>query len=136
MNVVCRIALNLFVVSAAGLAAAWLSGCHSLHPDDQAAVYKALGQQELSSVEVSEDRASGVITLRGIVGSQDNKQKAEQLTEQAAPGYKVQNQLTVDSTGIMSMADPNAKVPGVQELAHPPASDGNPAPPPAAKNHR
>lgn len=132
MKVAFRFAVNLILMSAAGLSAAWLTGCQGQHPDDKAAVYTALGQHELASVEVLQDRASGVITLKGIVGSQDNEHRAEQLTEQAAPGYKVQNQLTVNSTGIMSMADPNAKAPVVQELAHAPAS----APPPVANNHR
>jgi len=74
-------------------------GCHFSHPDDQAAVYKVLDQHKLASVEVSQDRFSGVITLRGVVVSAASKDQAEELVRQAAPGYTVKNQLQVQSNG-------------------------------------
>lgn len=72
-------------------------GC-GWHPDDQAAVYKVLDQHNLASVEVSQNRHAGVITLRGVVGSADNRAQAEQLTLQAAPGYTVKNLLQIQSS--------------------------------------
>ena len=80
-----------------------LSGCaHHGHPDDKMAVYNALDQHDLRSVTVSQDRGSGTITLRGIVGSNDNRQRAEQIAQQSAPGYQIVNRIQVDNTGIQS----------------------------------
>ena len=93
--------LALGAVMLVGLLA--LVGCHGDHPDDKAAVYNALYQHDLASVEVSQDRHNGVITLRGIVGSADRKTHAEDLARQAAPGYTITNQLTVDNSGIQSL---------------------------------
>lgn len=76
-------------------------GCNrASHPDDQAAVYQALDQHNLSSVTVSQDRRSGVITLNGIVADQDRKARAETLAKQAAPDYTISNRIRVESTGI------------------------------------
>lgn len=78
-----------------------ISGCgHSGHPDDRMAVYNTLDEHDLRSVTVSQDRDGGVITLSGIVGSDDRKQKAEQLAHQAAPGYSVVNRINVDNSGL------------------------------------
>jgi hypothetical protein len=75
------------------------AGCRSnAHPDDRAAVYKVLDAHDFASVEVSQDRGAGVITLRGVVGSADRKARAEQLVRQTAPGYAVKNQLQVQSS--------------------------------------
>lgn len=112
---------TVFLATAA-LVATGVLGCHASHPDDRAAVYQALNQHDLASVEVSQDRGHGVITLRGIVGNQDSKNRAQQLTQQAAPGYTVQNQLTIDKSGLMSLANPSAKRPDAVEMAHPPAN--------------
>lgn len=84
-----------------------MMGCRS-HPDDQAAVYQVLDQHKLASVEVSQDRHSGVITLRGVVGNADSKTQAEQLALQAAPGYTVKNQLQVQSSRSVA---PNISAP-------------------------
>lgn len=78
-----------------------LSGCgNSAHPDDRMKVYNALNQNDLRSVTVSQDRNAGTMTLSGIVGSTDNKQKAEQLARQAAPEYSVVDRIQVDNTGL------------------------------------
>ena len=77
------------------------SGCgHSGHPDDRIAVYNSLDQHDLRSVTVSQDRDAGTITLSGIVGSDDRKQIAEQLAQQAAPGYTIVDRVQVDSSGL------------------------------------
>lgn len=127
---------NVIVASAALVAATGFLGCHSAsHPDDQAAIYQALNQHDLASVQVSEDRGNGVITLKGIVGSNDGKARAEQLAQQAAPGYTIQNQLTVDNTGLMSLANPNAKAPEIEQMAHAPVPDNAKPATPAKHKH-
>ncbi len=84
-----------------------LSGCHSdAHPDDKAAVYHNLTQANLWSVTVDQDRGKGVIKLSGIVGSDQARTKAQAIAEAAAPGYTIQNNLTVKNTGLMKNADP------------------------------
>lgn len=117
---------GVLLATAAVVAATGFLGCHlTSHPDDRAAVYQAMNQHDLASVEISQDRHSGVITLKGIVGSQDGKNRAQQLAQQAAPGYTIQNQITVDSSGLMSLANPNAERPEAVEMAHPPANNGS-----------
>jgi hypothetical protein len=87
-----------FLLGAVALVAFAAQGCgFRLHPDDKAAVYQSLDQNDLSSVEVSENRASGVITLRGDVVNTDHKARAQALAQQAAPGYTISNQLHVDN---------------------------------------
>lgn len=81
-----------------------MAGCHiNAHPDDQAAVYQALDQNNLRSVMVSQDRGAGVITLSGIVGSNDRKTQAEKAVRQAAPGYTISDQLRIDNSGVLGM---------------------------------
>ena len=79
-----------------------ISGCsHSGHPDKRMAVYSALAQHDLRSITVSQDRDAGTITLSGIVGSNDNKQKAEQFAQQAAPGYSIVDHIEVQNAGLV-----------------------------------
>lgn len=76
-------------------------GCmRSAHPDVKLAVYNALDQHNLRSVTVSEDRQAGVITLSGIVGAGDRRQRAEQLAQQAAPGYTIVDRIAVENAGL------------------------------------
>ncbi len=78
-------------------------GCsHNGHPDNRMAVYDLLAQQNLRSITVSQDRDAGTITLSGIVGSSDNMQKAEQLAQQAAPGYSIVNRIQVQNAGLVA----------------------------------
>ncbi len=78
-----------------------LAGCHRYaHPDDKQAVYTALRANQLNSVDVYQDRDSGMITLRGIVGSADQKARAATVAQQAAPGYTITNELQVQSAGL------------------------------------
>lgn len=101
---------NLMRVSLYGVAICWagvLLGCKASHPDDRTAVYQSFDKNHLSSVEVFEDQDSGVIRLNGIVGSPDQKSKAEMLARQAAPGYTIQDDLKVVNAGVVSMAAPD-----------------------------
>jgi len=91
-----RVALGAVVL--VGLMA--LMGCHGDHPDVKPAIYNALTQHDMASVEVFQDRRKGEITLRGIVGSQDQKTRAESIAEEAAPGYTIKDQIQVQSAGI------------------------------------
>ena len=115
------------VLATAALAfAIALPGCNSnSHPDDSAAVYQALQKNDLSSVQVEQDRGKGVITLTGLVGDQARKDHAQQLAQQAAPGYTVQNNLRVDDSSVLGMANPNSKPPQLQQGAHPEADRNN-----------
>jgi len=131
MKGISRMSGTVLLAAAAGWMAAALGGCQA-HPDYQGAVYQALGQHDMASVEVFENRDRGVITLKGIVGSASGKAQAAQLVEKAAPGYQVDNQLTVDAVGIMSMANPHAAAPQVQQMAHAPEVGGNSRKPEAA----
>ncbi len=84
-------------------AALAFSGCsHNGHPDDKMAVYNALDQNYLRSLTVSQDRHAGTITLSGVVGSPDRSQKAEQVAQQAAPGYSIVNHIQVDNAGLQN----------------------------------
>lgn len=79
------------------------SGCgRGGHPDDRMAVYNTLDQNDLRSITVSQDRYAGTITLSGIVGSSDRRQTAEQLAQQAAPGYSIVDRIQVDNAGLQS----------------------------------
>jgi hyperosmotically inducible periplasmic protein len=80
-----------------------LVGCQNRHPDVKQAVYNTLDQHDLRSVEVFENREKGEITLRGIVASPDLKTNAEQVAQQAAPGYTIKDQIQVQSAGIEGM---------------------------------
>jgi hyperosmotically inducible periplasmic protein len=78
-----------------------IAGCvTNEHPEVKLAVYSALDQHDLRSVTVSEDRRAGVITLSGIVGASDRRQRAEQIAQQAAPGYSILDQIQVDNAGL------------------------------------
>lgn len=77
-----------------------LAGCQNEHPDNKQAVYDALKGHDLSTVDVFQDRLKGEITLRGIVAGPDQKASAESLTQQAAPGYTIKNQIQVQSAGL------------------------------------
>ena len=106
-EVIESMALHTFraaLVSASLLSATLFSaGCHgSQHPDDRMAVYNALDKNDLRSVTVSQDRGAGTITLSGIVGSMDNRQKAEQIAKQAAPDYQIVDRIEIDNAGIQS----------------------------------
>lgn len=102
--------LALAGVALVGLPA--LVGCQS-HPDNKQAVYDALHTHDLRSVEVFQDRRTGEITLRGIVGSNNIKTQALNLAQQAAPGYAIKDQIQVENAGLQTLeqqAQKNAKL--------------------------
>src|ERR1700757_3347139 len=92
----------LLSVAASLLSASlFLAGCmRAGHPDVNLSAYNAVNEHDLRSVTVSEDRQAGVITLSGIVGADDRRQRAEQLAQQFAPGYSIVDRIQVDSAGL------------------------------------
>ncbi|WP_162601196.1 BON domain-containing protein [Occallatibacter savannae] len=93
----CLLSTTAFLLTCA----AALSGCRSNeHPDDRMAVYNALDKNDLRSVTVSQDRGAGTITLSGVVGSMDSRQRAESVAREAAPGYQIADKIQVQSAGL------------------------------------
>jgi hyperosmotically inducible periplasmic protein len=87
-----------FVFSSAAILAATLvlAGCQSAtHPDEKSAVTSSLNSNNLKSVDVSQDREKGVMTLTGNLPSQDLKSQAENLAKQAAPDYTIADEIGV-----------------------------------------
>ncbi len=74
-----------------------IAGCNNKasHPDEKSAVTNSLSGNNLSAVDVSQDRDKGVMTLKGNVDSDDAKSKAESLAKQAAPDYTIANEIGV-----------------------------------------
>lgn len=87
-----------FLLGAALLmgSAMMIAGCQDkTHPDEKSAVTNSLSSNNLGSVDVSQDRDKGVMTLKGNVASADAKQQAESLAKQAAPDYTIANEIGV-----------------------------------------
>ena len=72
-----------------------IAGCHQSYPDAKGAVTDSLKANNLDKIDVSQDRDKGVMTLKGNVASESDKQQAENLSKQAAPGYTIANEIGV-----------------------------------------
>ena len=74
-----------------------MAGCNNKasHPDEKSAVTNSLNGNNLSNVNVSQDRDKGVMTLKGDVDSTDAKDRAETLARQAAPDYTIANEIGI-----------------------------------------
>jgi hyperosmotically inducible periplasmic protein len=68
------------------------------------AVSKALEQADLKDIHVRDDADKNVITLTGAVHSQESKDKATEVTKNAAPGRIVANEVSVQPVGAESQA--------------------------------
>src|SRR5207302_2419949 len=80
-----------------------LVGCaKSTKPSVKDNVEQSLKQAGMGDINVDEDRDKGVITLKGDVKSDDEKQRAGQTAQQAAPGAVVANELGVRPEGMES----------------------------------
>src|SRR5579863_1481409 len=73
-------------------------------PSYKDAVAKAMKNDGFNDVKVDEDRDKGVVTLNGMVRSEDEKAKAEEDAKTAAPGLVVADQLSVEPPGVESKA--------------------------------
>ena len=73
-----------------------IAGCQGdRHPDEKAAVVNSLKSNNIASIDVSQDRDKGVMTLTGKVGTDQAKQQAANLAQQAAPDYIIANEIGV-----------------------------------------
>ncbi|HEY3707252.1 MAG TPA: hypothetical protein VGL22_19480 [Terracidiphilus sp.] len=98
----------LFGVAATVLACGFTAACRTnTHPDNKQAVFDALTSHDLASVMVDQDQGKGIIKLTGVVGSPDRKDSAQQVAQQAAPGYTIDNQIRVEDIGLTSTAQPS-----------------------------
>src|SRR2546423_15615542 len=68
-------------------------------------VEQALKQSGFTAVKVDEDRDKSVITLKGEVKSDEEKQRAGQVAQSAAPSKVVANELGVRPEGMESTAE-------------------------------
>lgn len=93
---------RIFVVGASALLAGALVavGCNKTYPDQKGAVTDSLKTNNLDAVSVSQDRDKGVMTLSGNVDSQDMKMQAENVAKQAAPDYRVDDEIGVRPPGV------------------------------------
>lgn len=73
-------------------------GCsqqRATNPSVKDNVSKSLDQAGFKDINVDEDRDKGVITIKGKVGSQDDKSRAEDVARQAAGNSVVANEILV-----------------------------------------
>jgi hypothetical protein len=80
-----------------GVAAAWHT---NTRPDDVRAIYSAFHANDLTSISVDQDQQKGVIRLTGIVTSADRRDLAQQIAQQAAPDYTIDDQIQVNRAGL------------------------------------
>jgi hyperosmotically inducible periplasmic protein len=73
-------------------------------PDVKADIEKALGQVGLTSVNVSQDREKGVITLSGDVQTDADKQRAETVARSVSNSLVIANQIGIRPSGFESEA--------------------------------
>lgn len=92
-----KICRSTLLVAAGLLATVFtFAGCEkAAHPDEKSAVTNSLNSNNLSAVDVSQDRDKGVMTLSGNLASQDMKNQAENLAKQAAPDYTIADEIGV-----------------------------------------
>ena len=83
-----------------------LLGCaeRNTRADVKGDVERALNQAGLKSVNVSQDRDKGVVTLTGDVQTEADKQKAEEIAKSMAPSAVVANEIGVRPSGFESEA--------------------------------
>ncbi len=97
-----RVSYRAFVLHSAAILTVTLAvaGCEKpVHPDQKSAVSDSLKNNNLSAVDVSQDREKGVMTLKGNLDSQDLKSQAESLAKQAAPDYTIADEIGVRPPG-------------------------------------
>src|SRR5215472_12522905 len=90
---------RIFFCSA--FAAAIFTGCNSStdYPDVSANVRQALQSNELGQVDVSQDRDKGVVTLKGALPSEQDRERAEQLAKNEAGNQVVADEIAVVPPG-------------------------------------
>src|SRR5947209_4966035 len=93
--------------AAAVILAMAITGCSS-HKAQTASFKDAVDQQMkdagFQDVKVSEDRDKALITLDGMVRSEQEKQTAEDRAKVAAPGDIISNRLSIEPAGLENKA--------------------------------
>lgn len=69
-------------------------------PSYKDSVKQALDNAGYKDVDVDEDRDKGVLTLKGKVGTEEDKTAAEQAAKSAAPGVVVANEISIEPKGF------------------------------------
>jgi len=89
--------LLLAMTGVAVLLASALCGCNQRvqYPDAKAAIDNAMSRNDLVTVNVSQDREVGILTLTGTVESAGQKAEAEGFAAQASPGYTIFNEIEI-----------------------------------------
>jgi hyperosmotically inducible periplasmic protein len=85
------------------LALGSMLGCSSASaksPDVSDSIRKSLDQAGLKNVSLSQDRDKGIVTLNGLVASENDKAQAESLAKSFAGTQVVANQIAVVPVGI------------------------------------
>jgi hyperosmotically inducible periplasmic protein len=102
MKMKCTLPFSLMTVAALAL----LLGCseRSTSADVKGNIEQALNQAGLKSVNVSQDRDKGVITLTGDVLTEADKQRAEEIAKSMAHSSVVANEIGVRPSGLESEA--------------------------------
>jgi hyperosmotically inducible protein len=92
---------KVLIAIAAMLILAFALGCSQqrANPPAKENVEQALQQSGMNNINVDENRDKGVITLKGEVRTEAEKQRAGELAQQAAPGRVVANELLVKPAG-------------------------------------
>jgi len=76
------------------------------HPDVESQIEKSLDAAGLRDVNADQDREKGVITLKGEVPSEADKQRADQIAKAESQGQVVANEIAVRVPGAEDrMAD-------------------------------
>lgn len=90
------------LILAVALSVGVLVGCSSQRastPPAKDNVVNALKNKGMDNINVDEDRDKGVITLKGDVRSDEQRQQAGEIAQGAAPGRVISNELAVRPAG-------------------------------------
>ena len=85
-----------------------VGGCNRANdaaPDVTDRIEKSLHDANLDEVSVDQDRAKGVVTLKGDVASDAEKQQAEAIAKAAAPRDVIANEIRVLPAGMEGRAN-------------------------------
>lgn len=89
------------------LALVWSIGCSQNKantPDVKESVSQALDNAGLKDISVDVNNDKQVVTLKGDVKTQEEKDRVEQVAKQAASGYVVSNEVGIRPEGMESKA--------------------------------
>jgi hyperosmotically inducible protein len=82
----------------------WACSTSAKAPDVSGALRDSLNQAGLKDVSVSQDRDKAVVTLKGSVGAENDKERAESIAKSVAGGQVIANEIAVLPPGVESDA--------------------------------